>query len=78
MDQTVEITLTGHGLGTVSINGEKLDGVTELRMSTSAGGRNEITFTLIPNKFQISGIYDVSTIEDDSRKYCNAALSAGA
>lgn len=48
MTNLVEINLTGHGRGEVLIDGQKLDYVQGVSLSTKVNGINEVTITLLP------------------------------
>lgn len=67
----VKIVMSTHGRGEVFIDGTKVPDVTGVEMAVTAGGRNELTIKIIPTTVEVSGVYDVTTIEDKSERYAN-------
>lgn len=64
----VKIVMSNHGRGEVFVDGAKLIGVKELSLKCAVGEANELTLKMIPDKIEVSGEFDVSTIESDSRE----------
>lgn len=68
----VKIVMSAHGRGEVFIDGAKLMGVLELSLKCGVGEANELTLKMIPEEIEVSGEFDVSTIESDSRELMRA------
>lgn len=65
---TVRIVMTSHGRGEVFIDGAKVAPVRSVKMSVAVDEANELTIVMIPEKIEIEGEFDVSTIESTERE----------
>lgn len=62
----VKIVMTGHGKGEVFVNGEKVPMVSSVEISAVAGACNQVRIELVPDQIEVSGVFDVTTIESEA------------
>lgn len=64
-EHKVEIHLTGHGQGTVKLDGMELKAVTEIRLTSRVNSLNLLTLSLYVKDVVIDGPFKVERGKDD-------------
>lgn len=64
----VRVVMTGHGRGEVWIDGVKVERVRGFEIGANTGQLNQIKLLVHAETIDIKGVFDVTTIEDESRR----------
>lgn len=64
----VKIVMEGHGRGKVFIDGEPISRVRSVNLSARVDEANVVTLELLPDKIEVEGEFDVTTIESVARE----------
>jgi hypothetical protein len=65
-----KIVMTQHGIGSLELDGQKVDGVTRIRFSVGVDELNKLIVELVPDEIDLlSDPIDVTTIGDTARRY---------
>ena len=65
----VRIVMGRHGQGTVFIDGVKVERCAGFEVLAEAGELNRVYLRLHPEKIEVEGVFDVTTLEAESRRY---------
>lgn len=64
----VKIVMEGHGRGKVFIDGSPIPHVRGFYFSAAVNEANALTLELLPDKIEVEGEFDVTTIESVARE----------
>lgn len=65
----VRIVMFKHGRGEVFIDGERVENVRAVKMSAGVDELNQVEITLTANELEFEGEVEVTTIQDEHRRY---------
>lgn len=64
-----ELICDDHGRGRVVLDGVEVHNVTDVAIKVRVKETNEVVLKIIPSKVSVSGVFDVTSIEDEVRRF---------
>lgn len=74
---SVVVRLDSHGHGQVFLNGEPVRNLTGIAFKAGVDQINEVTLTLLVEKFEFHGVADVTTMEHEARTFVEGEPPCG-